>query len=112
MSQQKRTLGPWKWKWNYPCSKRITLLGPSQKIEDAVLDFDDGILRVNGERPCGEEIPPDLRLIAAAPELLEALKALVSDFGRDGYGGELEDGECRVIDMARAAIARATRGGK
>lgn len=51
-------------------------------------------------------------LIAAAPELLEALKALVNDFGRDGYGGEFENGECRVIDMARAAIARATRGGK
>ena len=47
------------------------------------------------------------RLIAAAPELLEALEALVNDFGRDGYGGELEDGECRVIDMARNAIAKA-----
>ena len=47
------------------------------------------------------------RLIAAAPELLEALEALVNDFGRDGYGGELEDGECRVIDMARNAIAQA-----
>ena len=46
-------------------------------------------------------------LIAAAPELLEALEALVNDFGRDGYGGELEDGECRVIDMARNAIAKA-----
>ena len=45
-------------------------------------------------------------------ELLEALEALVNDFGRDGYGVEFEDGECRVIDMARAAIARATRGGK
>ena len=45
-------------------------------------------------------------------ELLEALEALVNDFGRDGYGVEFEDGECRVIDMARAAIAKATRGGK
>ena len=51
-------------------------------------------------------------LKANQAELLEALKALVNDFGRDGYGGEFEDGECRVIDMARAAIARATRGGK
>ena len=48
------------------------------------------------------------RLIAAAPELLEALEALVNDFGQDGYGGEFEDGECRVIDMARNAIAKAT----
>lgn len=51
-------------------------------------------------------------LKADQAELLEALKALVNDFGRDGYGGEFEDGECRVIDMARAAIAKATRGGK
>ena len=51
-------------------------------------------------------------LKADQAELLEALKALVNDFGRDGYGVEFEDGECRVIDMARAAIARATRGGK
>ena len=51
-------------------------------------------------------------LKADQAELLKALKALVNDFGRDGYGGEFEDGECRVIDMARAAIARATRGGK
>lgn len=51
-------------------------------------------------------------LKADQAELLEALEALVNDFGRDGYGGEFEDGECRVIDMARAAIARATRGGK
>lgn len=51
-------------------------------------------------------------LKADQAELLEALKALVNDFGRDGYGGEFEDGECRVIDTARAAIAKATRGGK
>ena len=51
-------------------------------------------------------------LKADQAELLEALEALVNDFGRDGYGVEFEDGECRVIDMARAAIARATRGGK
>ena len=38
-------------------------------------------------------------------QLLAALEALVNDFGRDGYGGALEDGECRVIDMARNAIA-------
>ena len=51
-------------------------------------------------------------LKADQAELLEALEALVNDFGRDGYGAEFEDGECRVIDMARAAIAKATRGGK
>ena len=45
-------------------------------------------------------------------ELLEALEALVNDFGRDGYGVEFKGGECCVIDMARAVIAKTTRGGK
>ena len=43
-------------------------------------------------------------------ELLAALKELVNDFGRDGYGVEFEDGECRVIDMARAVIASVEGG--
>lgn len=50
------------------------------------------------------------RLIAAAPELLEALIEMVRDFGVDGLGGEFEDGECKVVDKARAAIAKATGG--
>ena len=66
--------------------------------EDVTEETQDACVAVN---------EANARLIAAAPELLEALEALVNDFGRDGYGGELEDGECRVIDMARNAIAKA-----
>ena len=50
------------------------------------------------------------RLIAAAPELLAALKFIVSEWGYDGHGGELEDGESEVIDKVRAAIAKAEGG--
>lgn len=44
------------------------------------------------------------RLIAAAPELLEALRDLLND-----YDGGIEPGESTLIDKARAAIAKATK---
>lgn len=45
------------------------------------------------------------RLIAAAPELLEAIETLVEHF--EYYIG---DNECRPIENARAAIAKASGG--
>jgi len=48
------------------------------------------------------------RLIAAAPELFEALDEMLREFGVDGHGAEFEDGECMVVDRARAALAAAT----
>ena len=44
------------------------------------------------------------RLIAAAPDLLEALKLLLADL--DGY--EAWERPCHAVDVARAAIAKAT----
>lgn len=46
-----------------------------------------------------EMLPADARLVAAAPELLEALKAVVS----------VADRATDEFDLARAAIAKATR---
>ena len=46
----------------------------------------------------------DARLIAAAPDLLEALRSAVND--ADAWG--LADDECDWLPLARAAIARAT----
>lgn len=85
MQKLKHTTGPWRWEWNFPCSNRIALLGPDQKIENAVLDFDDGILRVNGERRYMKEVPPDLRLIAATPKLLAALEAVLAAQSMEGH---------------------------
>lgn len=45
------------------------------------------------------------RLIAAAPELLEALRDLLAD-----YDGSIEPGESALIDKARAAIAKVKGG--
>ena len=49
---------------------------------------------------CAEVIHPDARLIAAAPELLEALLRVLRDVASDGRDG--------WEDQARAAVAKAT----
>lgn len=46
-------------------------------------------------------------LIAAAPELLEALQAMLEAFGKNGLGGEYDPGEVPAIDLALAATAKA-----
>ena len=55
-----------------------------------------------------DEQAANLRLISAAPKLLAALKELVAEFGVDGHGGELDEGESLAIDKARSAITDAT----
>lgn len=46
---------------------------------------------------CADVVHPDMRLIAAAPELLEALQELVAEFGA-----------CGMTEKARVVIAKAT----
>ena len=52
-----------------------------------------------------QEAEANARLIAAAPELLEALETLAEHF--EYYMG---DNECRPLENARAAIAKAAGG--
>lgn len=53
---------------------------------------------------CDEPVElANARLIAAAPELLDALKLIVADFG--DYPAS--DRPCHAFDVARAAIAKA-----
>ena len=65
------------------------------------------LFSLDGERvaACWDEMPiiathEDLRLMAAAPELLEALEAVLEQFNCDYY-------ECTSIKKAHAAIAKA-----
>lgn len=47
------------------------------------------------------------RLIAAAPELLEALEKAVADYGKEGGPWNVPSEPGSWIEMARAAIAKA-----
>ena len=68
------------------------------------------------ETGCHERSEANARLIAAAPELLEAAKATVENcscYHGEIYGLIPEDGPiepCPICGPARAAIARATGG--
>lgn len=48
----------------------------------------------------------DARLMAAAPDLLEAMQLMVARFEPNAWANELKPKE--VLDIARAAIAKAT----
>jgi hypothetical protein len=54
-----------------------------------------------------EEDLPNARLIAAAPDLLEALKMAVSALERSDYI-QMDGDSFDVVDVSRAAIARAS----
>lgn len=49
-----------------------------------------------------------VRACNAHKAMVEALDEMLREFGVDGHGAEFEDGECRVVDRARAALAAAT----
>ena len=53
---------------------------------------------------------PDVLLITAAPELLEALEKAVADYGRTGGPWNVPSEPGTWIEMAKNAIAKAKRG--
>lgn len=93
----KHTPGPWEWDgsvWNYDSENEAPWLVQSGSDHRVFVLL--GSIKANKEA--------DARLIAAAPELLEALQMLVADFG-DYPASERP---CLAFDKARAAIAKAT----
>ena len=100
MSKQKHTPGPWRW-WIDDIGNEIFLID-SQK--DSILGPTFEINGKTGSVALRCDVTrANARLIAAAPELLDALKALLgltlSDNGNQSAAA--------VEDMARAAIAKA-----
>ena len=111
MEQQKHTPGPWEAEWHRKY-KQWNVFPESGKAVVSVTDL------------CGEyskeETEANARLIAAAPDLLEALKAIVSNQIRCLEDNPLMKKESRPypwvemdihrsdLDAARAAIAKAT----
>lgn len=87
------TQGPWSYIGNGD------VVAKSEKYCGGEKDIASVFLTVN------DEDEANARLIAAAPELLEALKVL-ADYVDECTG----DNECRPLENARAAIAKATGG--
>ena len=74
--------------------------------------------RQQGHRPSGVDTEPwpegeaNARLIAAAPELLDALRAAVDLYGKPGGPWNVPGSVGTWIEQARAAIAAATATGE
>lgn len=114
------TKGPWVFGWSETDGLTGARCAPTVYLDKADLAVDIPVHQ--GGRPIAwvlsslpdERAVPDARLIAAAPELLEALKlvtdvyaamreTLSSKYPADGWSAET-----MTIDAARAAIAKAT----
>ena len=92
---KKHTLGPWK------VAKK-----PRKSYADGKLMYRvDGPEVVNDYEDWGFS-ENSARLIAAAPDLLEALQAMSTEFDSN----DVNDGEWAAIQKARTAIAKATGG--
>lgn len=88
------TPGPWK---IYRTTNGRAILGIGDKDAGGITDAEFGFWR------SGAEYEANARLIAAAPELLEALKAVRDDFG-DNCTAERGD---EIRAMIAAAITKA-----
>lgn len=138
MSEHKHTPGPWRWEVNEK-SKVVQICGGKPQYDLTVMDFerwgmgsaiprlrdnsDHGLLTRCLKWACkvlGREHHshwfqsldhPDARLIAAAPELLEALESTLQQCLL--WQGEPHEHSCEIhseiVAKARAAIAKATQ---
>jgi hypothetical protein len=94
---QKHTQGPWR--SNYP---QITAQGDMALTVAVVLYREDNNARADSAAKTKGEAEANARLIAAAPELLAALKAMLNR-----YGDKTEHPFCHASISARAAISKA-----
>lgn len=98
----KHTPAPWIVRFRADGSSYISMGDPSKGPHKAA----DLFLTADG----GESDLADARLIAAAPELLEALIRLEAELVEDKYGECYEPSPFENLALARAAIAKATGG--
>lgn len=100
MSEAKHTPGPW-------------AVYDGKDVDFPGIEAQNGTVVIFGATRQGDDggvrgLPGNANLIAAAPELLEALQAIIqreNDFNRWGQGTLIGDS---VADNARRAIAKAT----
>jgi hypothetical protein len=92
------TPGPWVYFYKHKYDEHhVSVPAPGRSFKLAL--FDNGCQSENAEA--------DARLIAAAPDLMDALKALLS-LDDDHQRGSGDEDVCQEVRMARAAIAKAT----
>lgn len=105
MEQAKHTPGPWMLTEGDRFDKEMVIT-TQHRLDESIGCICEMDVYFTGQ--IGIEQEANARLIAAAPELLIALNDVLSEFAKDGHGGEFEDGEHPYVDAARAAIAKAT----
>ena len=98
MSETKFTPGPWRVCNGYG---RVWIDAPDTKYSERDREYTRIILGGDDYEDCKEVRSADAHLIAAAPELYDALNAMLTHMGMD------EDEFTKVtFDQARAAIAK------
>ena len=102
----KHTPGPWEVVNNPPNedgSTATSIYGSDQYVADVYCGY------AGSKNMPNAEAAANARLIAAAPELLEALDGMIQVYGGDrDWNGPKHSTELELIAMARAAIAKAT----
>ena len=77
------TPGPWRESWDYhrtsPDSMRVVAFACGPQIMSDGVSRDLGGVLLQPSREACEQVQADARLIAAAPDLLAALKTLIDD---------------------------------
>jgi hypothetical protein len=111
VSESKATPGP----WVVNRGEHSYIKNPFYKGIVALVSSSPSLMVVNPNDHCTsrEEWEANARLIAAAPDLLEALKALVIDANRlcdRNLGGTYEEDCRRTLVAARAALLKAEEG--
>jgi hypothetical protein len=102
---EKHTPGPWSI-WTSNSFRRIVSDATRREVLCGVVQRSDG--HPDLYFPNGGYEGPDARLIAAAPELLEALILLEAEMVLSGNAGSTDYGWKPAIEKTRAAIAKAT----
>jgi len=96
----KFTPGPWKWTAGWS-------MGPSEKDGTSCVQNDKGDLVFHSCDGCSlEPSEADANLIAAAPEMYEALKELLDATPQEECGPDCNEANCPWM-QAKAALAEA-----
>jgi len=95
----KHTPGPWEWKQSRGNNRYEHSVFTHHQIIAAL----DGDTNVSDDFQLSENIKANARLIAAAPELLEACKQALSEFADPNRG---PSGPAYTIEVIKQAIAK------